>query len=537
MCRSFTYLLFCALLFPALSFGQDVVSAEYFFDNDPGIGNGTAVAINVPSDSIDFDLSINSSGLDAGQHRLFVRTQDDRGVWSNISGLPIWVEPRIEELEYFVDTDPGIGNGTSISVAPTSDSVDVSSSISSAGISAGHHDLYIRSRDERNVWSLHAKRPIFVGTSIVAVEYFFDTDPGIGNATAIPVSATVDSIDFNAALNTSGLSSGHHEVYVRTKDNNGMWSEVGKRHVFISGTIVAAEYFYDTDPGIGNATPIPVSATVDSIDFNAALSTSGLSLGHHEVYVRTKNSDNVWSEIGKRHVFVSGNIVAAEYFFDEDPGIGNGSTIPITPTLDSIDFNGSINISSVEPGFHLLYVRTKNDGGKWSHHTRRRVFIEKEIVAAEYFFDIDPGVGLATSMGVGNIADSVDWDLSFIMPLLPQGDHTMYIRTTDSYGVWSHYSWPDTVEVTSPVGVEESPNELFEVYSDIGVVYVKTNEILEDAVGLKLYDLTGREVMSKSGLSLNDGVTAIPVSGLPFATYLVELKTEDRIFVQKVILK
>ncbi len=158
-------------------------------------------------------------------------------------------------------------------------------------------------------------------------------------------------------------------------------------------------------------------------------------------------------------------------------------------------------------------------------------------MAAEYFFDTDPGVGLATSMVVGNIADSVDWDLSFTMPFLPQGDHTMYIRTKDSYGVWSHYSWPDTVQVTSPVGVEESRNELFEVYSDIGVIYVKTNGLLEAAVDFRLFDLAGRVVISKSGVSLNDGVTAIPVSGLPFATYLVELKTEDRVFVQKVILK
>lgn len=465
MLRYITYLSIFLSLIPFAGSAQNIVLAEYFFDDDPGVGNGSAIPINIPADSIAFDLSINTFGLDAGQHKLYVRTKDDQGVWSNISDQSIWLEPRMAELEYFVDEDPGIGNGTSIPVTPLSDSIDVTTALTSSGISAGHHDLYIRSRDERNTWSHSSKQHFFLNTSIVAAEYFYDTDPGIGNATAIPVSATVDSIDFNAALSTSGLSPGHHEVYVRTKDNN-----------------------------------------------------------------------DQWSEIGKRHVFVSGSIVAAEYFFDEDPGIGLANSIPVTSTLDSIDFDASINISGVTPGFHQLYVRTQNDAGDWSHHTRRRVFIEKEIVAAEYFFDTDPGVGLATSMVVGNIADSVDWDLSFIMPFLPQGDHTMFIRTKDSYGAWSHYSWPDTVLVTSPVGIDESVAGSFEVYADVGVVYVNANEPPESDADFKLFDLTGRVVYSKSEVRLNDGVTAIPISGLPFATYLVELKTDDRIFVQKVLL-
>ena len=52
-----------------------------------------------------------------------------------------------------------------------------------------------------------------------------------------------------------------------------------------------------------------------------------------------------------------------EYFFDSDPGVGNG--IPITsqtvlagPDYDSTESTSSINIPSwMSPGIHTLYVR------------------------------------------------------------------------------------------------------------------------------------------------------------------------------------
>ena len=49
--------------------------------------------------------------------------------------------------------------------------------------------------------------------NIVAAEYFFDTDPGMGNGNAIPVTAALDVNNIAAALNTPGLSAGTHRLY------------------------------------------------------------------------------------------------------------------------------------------------------------------------------------------------------------------------------------------------------------------------------------------------------------------------------------
>jgi len=53
------------------------------------------------------------------------------------------------------------------------------------------------------------------------------------------------------------------------------------------------------------------------------------------------------------------NIVFMEYYYDNDPGFGNGIPVAISP--DSlIEVNFDADLSSVSQGFHILNVRTKD---------------------------------------------------------------------------------------------------------------------------------------------------------------------------------
>ena len=54
-------------------------------------------------------------------------------------------------------------------------------------------------------------------------EYFFDTDPGLGNATALTVGAASDSLILNQSVSTVGLSAGFHTLFVRFRDTQGVW--------------------------------------------------------------------------------------------------------------------------------------------------------------------------------------------------------------------------------------------------------------------------------------------------------------------------
>lgn len=275
---------------------QNINKAEYFFDNDPGVGNGFPLTVGIPSDSVAFIRTINTTGLSTGLHFLFIRTRTVGGIWSLYEHQSFYIRNSVVKAEYFFDTDPGKGNGTNIPITATLDSINFSASISTTGLTQGLHFLFVRTRDEKGVWSLYQPREFFVRQSITQAEYFFDTDPGVGNGTNIPITATLDSISFTKTINTSGLTEGLHFLFVRTRDNKGIWSLYQPREFFIRVRIEAAEYFIDSDPGVGNATPIAIPIADDSVSFTSNIVTSlAITNGNHYLFIRTRDSKKVWS--------------------------------------------------------------------------------------------------------------------------------------------------------------------------------------------------------------------------------------------------
>ena len=59
---------------------QKVVSGEYFWDSDPGVGNGTSFSFSSPADSVNQDLEFNTTSLTHGVHRLMIRTKNGFGL-------------------------------------------------------------------------------------------------------------------------------------------------------------------------------------------------------------------------------------------------------------------------------------------------------------------------------------------------------------------------------------------------------------------------------------------------------------------------
>ena len=253
--------------------------------------------------------------------------------------------------------------------------------------------------------------------NIITAEYFFDADPGIGNGTAITIPTPGTIVNFTASVSTASLSSGFHVVAIRVKDANGVWSLFEKRGFYISSStadaanIVAAEYFFDADPGVGNGTSTAVGTTGAVVNFTAVIPTS-LSAGFHFLAIRVKGADGVWGLFEKRGLYISSstadaaNIVTAEYFFDADPGVGNGTATSVGTTGAVVNFTTVIP-TSLSAGFHFLAIRTKDANGIWGLFEKRGLYISSSttdaanIVAAEYFFDADPGVGNGTATSVG----------------------------------------------------------------------------------------------------------------------------------------
>src|ERR1700737_1682220 len=114
--------------------------------------------------------------------------------------------------------------------------------------------------------------------NITAAEYFFDTDPGLGNGGAIAVATPGTTVTLNPSISTASLSQGFHSLSIRTKDASGVWSLYESRTIYLSsaasnaGPIVSAEYFIDTDPGVGNGTALSVGVSGNTVTFTASIS-------------------------------------------------------------------------------------------------------------------------------------------------------------------------------------------------------------------------------------------------------------------------
>jgi hypothetical protein len=199
--------------------------------------------------------------------------------------------------------------------------------------------------------------------TITRAEYFFDTDPGQGNGTAITLTAG-DPVTFSPTINTTGLKPGYHLLYLRTRSSNGKWSLFEPQEFLIDGGIIQGEYFFDTDPGIGNGTPLPTTPFNSTI--TPTISTAGLKDGVHFLFVRTRHDDKSWSLSDPQMFYIRTRIVQAEYFIDSDPGFGNGTAISISSPDDLITITPTLSTPALPDGIHYLFIRTKDILGKWS---------------------------------------------------------------------------------------------------------------------------------------------------------------------------
>ena len=130
----------CVLLTAAVDmYGQ--LTTEYFFDTDPGHGKATQETTKAGDNA----LTLRTSQLDAGMHLLGIRSADGEGRWSPTLTSPIYVfapKTDVAAAEWFVDTDPGYGKGTSMPASAGSNVLV----ISTKGMSSGMHLICVRSR-------------------------------------------------------------------------------------------------------------------------------------------------------------------------------------------------------------------------------------------------------------------------------------------------------------------------------------------------------------------------------------------------------
>jgi len=281
---------------------------------------------------------------------------------------------------------------------------------------------------------------------IYLVEYFFDAEPGFGNGKHVFISASANIYDtIQAAL--SSLSPGFHTLYLRVKDTKGRWSMTTSRPIMRTrpsadtATLVKAEYFVDTDPGLGNAKSLALASMPQSFTFAA----DTLKPGFHTIYIRYKDNFGAWGHTVYRSFMKSkavvDSLVKAEYFVDTDPGFGNATSIKLSTAseLDTI----TISTELLSFGCHTMYLRTRDNSGAWSQTVSRpfvRTKADAKIVAVEYFVGDEVAAGSGRKAVIDQPFENDTVDVAIDMLCEQAGSYTTGFRARDSYGTWSPVS-------------------------------------------------------------------------------------------------
>jgi hypothetical protein len=217
------------------------------------------------------------------------------------------------------------------------------------------------------------------GQQITRTEYYIGTDPGFGMATPVPVSSSGDNITLSFTASTQALAEGFHFINIRAKDDLGKWGFPVQRIFYVfkgelnAGKLISGiEYFIDTDPGFGKATSIEVPTPENDLTINFSSSANTLPEGFHYLCIRVKDDLSKWGLPVQRIFYVFKQpsdadieITGVEYFIDTDPGFGMGTPIAIPSPDKDLTLNFSVDVSALNDGDHVLYVRSKDGLNRW----------------------------------------------------------------------------------------------------------------------------------------------------------------------------
>ena len=454
------------------------------------------------------------TGLTAGYHRVYFRVMDSIARWSLIRGTDFYVfdsmpymqkvRPKIIAVEYFFDADPGPGKGSAIPFTPTADNINLSRYFPVAGLNQGAHTVQLRVKDEAGSWSIYKSNPftVFHVSCTTPVPDFVTDTINSGSPTHFTnTSANITAgTSYQWDINNDGTIEYTSKNMTYTFPGSGVYtvkltvinSDTCKSSVIHQvpvgpvpvGTITASgnTAFCKGDSVILSAAPgyiykwWPTGTTTQSITVkstgsyyvwvktaagleiksptvstvchekpvisvtvtnasggasngSAVVSVSGgsgiysyqwssgstrfyannLAPGNYQVQVSDGFCPVTASCIVENNSVADGNIVAAEYFFNTDPGPGNGIPVNIAAG-DTVAHYTGFSIAGLPTGYNRLFIRTLDTRRRWSMYNDQTIFVfdttskvltkqQPPVVSAEYFVDLDqqanpdPGVG------------------------------------------------------------------------------------------------------------------------------------------------
>jgi hypothetical protein len=310
--------------------------------------------------------------------------------------------------------------------------------------------------------------------------------------------------------------------------------------------IVSMEYFWDIDPGVGNATAVDLSDAV-TFDGEASISTAGLSLGAHNLYIRILDETNAWSHYkliefticetfgataSFETLYSGGNIIATN--------TGEFAT-SYSWTLDETEI-GTTNTVTVEaPTGQELCLIASNSCGTSTYC---------EIVGAPELISVNPnsvpnnlsqtieciGFGFEETANVEIEKDGEIIQASNVTFNSPQSLTATFDFAFETIGLWnvsvvqeSTLTLPEALELTTWIGIAENTmnNTLSDPYPNptTDEIQIPYSFAIASDVYITITDELGRVVESKNAVLSGNGTVRFSLKNQASGVYFIQVQT------------
>lgn len=236
--------------------------------------------------------------------------------------------------------------------------------------------------------ALLAIATIFYSSSLWSAEQVAKAEAFIGEVGEAGTWITLAVTDENSLykiidqVDTSSLDDGVHVVHIRSQNQDGVWSPLISQIIVVTDSsdtinnrVTELRVLIDNEILVtGSYIEKLGSETSLSQAMSVIAGTGLLTPGFHTLSLSAKDNAGNWSSKITQGFLVPdlqnvNQLTAAEFFIGLDPGEGNATAISaLDDVFNSLPayFEQAAPYEVLEPGMHILGIRTQNLNGDWS---------------------------------------------------------------------------------------------------------------------------------------------------------------------------
>lgn len=293
----------------------------------------------------------------------------------------------------------------------------------------------------------------FAHAQITQIEYFIDTEPGYGKGISVPLTADTDGyINFNIPLQS--VDEGFHNLFIRTKRNDGKWSHTDRRVFFVrkghvSPRITKILYSFSGEGASDKVYEHEVVEPLPMIDISFFANLAELPHSKtYKIYLQALEENGFLSKKDSAEFFVRApilinlvNVTNVTCFESNDGGVEISASIEegeLEYSLDNAAFISQNSFSNLTSGDYTVYVRDKaNPSNVVQESFTVSAPDDISIVISEITSPTCPGTQtgsfkVSATGGTGVFTYKLDSDSEFqnsdVFNELAAGDYTVEVR-------------------------------------------------------------------------------------------------------------